>query len=671
MFSVLNLQINRGKTTANAQGQNITTILHSYKDKASTIANILAYFPPFFDQGVDQEVIQVGDIFIIDGSDTVSMAELLSLSPVTFGPNLFLGQSVTLSVGAPIAAVDGNAARITGDTLQMEIADITHPGIVSATTQDFGGAKTFHNNVGIALSDIQTGLTITKPTGNFGINMITTDTSSVAAMNISNTTAPASFFGIRYKEDGFVSANPELQLFAGSATSLTLDDVAGKMTVSNILSTDTITQKTLLAGTTINGTNVKGTTIALANPFVFWDDGTVLINTVRFGLDSTDYLSYDKTSNTFLVNVASTPIFAVNPTSGLQTDVGLDRITPGALNIGSTNATLINLAKDTSLAAGHTFTANAIDSTTAVPLVIGATTATAITLGENTNVSSGKILTTDALDSTSAAPLVIGGTNATAITLDENTTITATHVLSTNSIDAISAVPLVLGATQASQITLDENTVVSSGKTLSVNTIDATSAGAITIGAGTSTGITLAENTTITSGLSLFVDTIDNTPVATTLTIGGTNSTAITLVEPTTFNIGATFPTTGGTATQLNYYENTTHSTTFTTAGVTSASQTLQLTRIGNKIIIRIPALTIAIAGPGTCVSNTALPTRYRPAAIVQWAEVVQDVGVNVYGRFQITTGGIFNIGVGAAGGNFAIGNSGWQSSIQLSYTIQ
>lgn len=146
MFTVRNLQINRGGTTANAQGQ-FTSALHSYKDKSQTVSNIISSFPPYFGQGATQDEILVGDLINIIGSDTGSINEILALNPVTLGPNFYLESSFTLNVGAPIVATDANALKITGSTLQAEIADATHPGIMSTGSQTFAGAKTFANGV--------------------------------------------------------------------------------------------------------------------------------------------------------------------------------------------------------------------------------------------------------------------------------------------------------------------------------------------------------------------------------------------------------------------------------------------------------------------------------------------------------------------------------------------
>lgn len=57
------------------------------------------------------------------------------------------GSTGNFTAGAPVAASDGNAIIINNGTgvIQMEIADATHPGIVTAVSQTFAGVKTLLN----------------------------------------------------------------------------------------------------------------------------------------------------------------------------------------------------------------------------------------------------------------------------------------------------------------------------------------------------------------------------------------------------------------------------------------------------------------------------------------------------------------------------------------------
>jgi hypothetical protein len=142
MFTKQNLQINRGSTSANSQGGSSVTVTHTYKDLNQTVANIILSFPDYLGEGAEQDIFFVGDHMLIEGSDTTTYNKILTLAPFTVGTDLFSGAS-GLSVGAPIVAADANALKITAATLQAEIADATHPGIVTTAAQSFGGVKDF------------------------------------------------------------------------------------------------------------------------------------------------------------------------------------------------------------------------------------------------------------------------------------------------------------------------------------------------------------------------------------------------------------------------------------------------------------------------------------------------------------------------------------------------
>ena len=63
------------------------------------------------------------------------------------------GGSGFVNVLGPVgAAPNANAGLITGNTLVLEPADATHPGVVTALTQTFGGNKVFAANLSCQLS---------------------------------------------------------------------------------------------------------------------------------------------------------------------------------------------------------------------------------------------------------------------------------------------------------------------------------------------------------------------------------------------------------------------------------------------------------------------------------------------------------------------------------------
>lgn len=88
----------------------------------------------------------------------------------------------------------------------------------------------------------------------------------------------------------------------------------------------------------------------------------------------------------------------------------------------------------------------------------------------------------------------------------------------------------------------------------------------------------------------------------------------------TTSATGLKVATTGGTPSVFNYYEETTHATTFTANGTgspgTSSSVTLRITRIGNFVSIFVPTFNATTGTTTTSFSaDTVLLARFRPSA--------------------------------------------------------
>jgi hypothetical protein len=313
MFNIQNLQINRGIGTSNAQGTSQVAIVHTYKDPLSTIAAIRIYFPDYLNQGSNQDLMYVGDYFVVEGSDTSIFAQVLSLAPFTLGANLFEA-SVAFSIGAPVAATDGNALTFAANTLRTEIADQTHPGIVTAVAQDFGGVKTFHENV--LITEPTNGLIIQKATGSIGVEIITSDTTSMNGVVFQFTGAPNSLFGMVFSQQGFLTANPELFLVAGAGgsgtTGIVLNSANKTATFTDTLLTDTVTEKTTANGVVVNGINMKPTTITFQNTNVYIDDGIVDPNKIIFNFAaSPDRLYYDKIMGGLTYVAGGTGIFTI------------------------------------------------------------------------------------------------------------------------------------------------------------------------------------------------------------------------------------------------------------------------------------------------------------------------------------------------------------------------
>jgi hypothetical protein len=113
------------------------------------------------------------------------------------------------------------------------------------------------------------------------------------------------------------------------------------------------------------------------------------------------------------------------------------------------------------------------------------------------------------------------------------------------------------------------------------------------------------------------------------------------IAKKTYFNNDIHLPN-GGTG--LNWYHETTYSTTFSGIGFTSASQTIQVIRIGAIVMLRIPAFSGTASVPGNLTSATAIGANYRPTVNIRNAGVcLRNNGNDTIGTFEMTTGGIIN----------------------------
>lgn len=148
-FNLQHFQFNRGVTSANAQGQGFTPVIHTYTSATDTRATIggANYFPPFVD-GDPEEIFTV-DLLLIVASDGVSLVKFNSLNPVVLGTDLLVS-GPSLSVAAPTAPTDANSLIISANTIRAEFATPTFPGIVNIAGQTFAGVKNFQDGIGVS-----------------------------------------------------------------------------------------------------------------------------------------------------------------------------------------------------------------------------------------------------------------------------------------------------------------------------------------------------------------------------------------------------------------------------------------------------------------------------------------------------------------------------------------
>lgn len=497
MFSAQNLQINRGSTSSNAQGTSLVTVTHTYKDLSLTVANIILLLPPYLGQGVVQDMIFVGDHILIEGSDTSTFNKIESVSPFTVGPDLFGGAS-GLSIGAPIVAVDANAAKITGAIFQTEIADATHPGIVTATAQDFGGAKTFHADVNII--NPPTGLNITQTTGGVGVNITTADSTNACGFTIAESALPGNIYGMVFKGDGFTAAHPQLWIIADTGNAgIILDNVAESVFISG-------------------DTHISaGKKLFLGSADTFFDNATVNPQEIMWHFAGTspndDFVYYDTGTRAFSFAVNGSDVFAATSTHfdiyhPLLLTAGVDTDLPVPLLVGNTNATSIEL--NAPVTQFNATTVNFVNSKVTrfmqanTNIDIGQNAANSITTG-SANVAIG----TDALTAatTGNGNMAIGGNALTAVTTGSNN--------------------IGIGQSAGEAITTGSNTVAIGVLSLQLNTTGANNAA---LGTGTLKVNNTGSNNTAIGSLALQGNTTasSNTAVGTNAlllnTIGSDNT---------------------------------------------------------------------------------------------------------------------------------------------------
>jgi len=141
-----------------------------------------------------------------------------------------------------------------------------------------------------------------------------------------------------------------------------------------------------------------------------------------------------------------------------------------------------------------------------------------------------------------------------------------------------------------------------------------------------------------------------------TLQIGATNitsllgqdvrSTASPSFAQLTLTTGLLLPTSGGTPTNLSYYEELTITGNWT-GPRTINSQSVFLTRIGRLVNIYVPSSpTVAASGAAVAFTfSTAVPTRFRGSGPFAWINaLVNDGGVDKLGWLTLQGGGTLQI---------------------------
>ena len=114
------------------------------------------------------------------------------------------------------------------------------------------------------------------------------------------------------------------------------------------------------------------------------------------------------------------------------------------------------------------------------------------------------------------------------------------------------------------------------------------------------------------------------------------------------YSIPITLATTGGTASNLDYYEELTHSSSWTYTGATIPSFNFLLRRIGKMVSVQLTTMGVAYkntGGASKLTLTTALPTRFRPSESI-YMPISIEVNANTSHRtIVITSAGVIEIG--------------------------
>ena len=141
-------------------------------------------------------------------------------------------------------------------------------------------------------------------------------------------------------------------------------------------------------------------------------------------------------------------------------------------------------------------------------------------------------------------------------------------------------------------------------------------------------------------------------------------------------NLTATFPTSGGTGTALNYYEECPHTTNFQNSGNASNSVSniaVKLTRIGRMVTMYLPQTQVTLTvSTGTIDMVTAIPSRFRPANDMNLSYRGINAGSNgsvPYHLFIVASTGASSLKTND-GGSFSLGVGGSQQAHGFSWSV-
>lgn len=336
----------------------------------------------------------------------LSYATSTGIFSLTSGYNIPLSASTTAwqnFFAAPSSQITaGIGLSWAGDTLGGVFASQTTDGLMSTSTQTFGGDKTFAGSVVISGT---TTLATTSVTGLTVSGSTTLASTTATSLNVSGVSAFATTTIARMTVSGASTLSGSLTLSAltggllqtdssglvsttsiGALTSNSLASVANVLTsiVNGVTSTTTSvnsvsnTSSANTLSTTVNG--VTGSTVNIINSNALSWSGQTLTSTIN-GVATTTTISYANATTDGLVS-SSTQTFGGNKTFNGALSLGSTLGVAGVGTLATTSVTQLTVSGSSSLA------------TTSITSLIttGATTLATTTL---TNFTSGSVLFID------------------------------------------------------------------------------------------------------------------------------------------------------------------------------------------------------------------------------------------------------------------------------------
>lgn len=125
-------------------------------------------------------------------------------------------------------------------------------------------------------------------------------------------------------------------------------------------------------------------------------------------------------------------------------------------------------------------------------------------------------------------------------------------------------------------------------------------------------------------------------------------------------NVGMLLPTSGATASSLDFYAEQLHTTTWS-GPMNPTSSNLEMVRIGSQVVLHSRSvINASFTGIGLISMDTVLPASFRPGSDVQIPIVVRSAGTLQGGRLDVSTTGNITIFADFTGSAFTAGNVGF-----------